>query len=178
MPAPLFLLGRDGVVIPNRPTNVKMPADLELLPGVPEAIARLNRAGYNVAICTNQPEVARGAMTAQQLAALEKMLAARGARIDLVVSCCNDCKCPRRKPAAGMLIEALAQFGAAPAATPFVGDQANDLKAAFHAGCKRVLVRTGLGRKTLEEGLPQYVCPVSVQDDLAAAVDAELASKL
>jgi len=41
-----------------------------------------------------------------------------------------------------------------------------------------VLVRTGLGRKTLEDGRPSYVQPVSVHDDLAAAVDAGLAGKL
>jgi D-glycero-D-manno-heptose 1,7-bisphosphate phosphatase len=66
----------------------------------------------------------------------------------------------------------------APADTPFVGDQADDLKAAFHAGCKRVLVRTRLGRKTLAEGLPHYFSPVAVHDDLAAVVSAQLAGKL
>jgi D-glycero-D-manno-heptose 1,7-bisphosphate phosphatase len=60
---PLFLLDRDGGVVVNRSTNVKTPADLELLPGVPEAIARLNEAGFDVAICTNQPEVARGILS-------------------------------------------------------------------------------------------------------------------
>jgi D-glycero-D-manno-heptose 1,7-bisphosphate phosphatase len=179
---PLVLLDRDGVVIVNRPTNVKTPADLELLPGVSEAITRLNAAGFDVAVCTNQPEVARGVLTRQQLetihAALERMLAARNARVDLILFCGYDHKCPRRKPSAGMLREALARYRAIPAQTPFVGDQAEDLKAAFHAGCKRVLVRTGLGRKTLEEGLPQYLSPVSVQNDLAAVVDAHLAGRL
>jgi histidinol phosphatase-like enzyme len=56
----LVLLDHDGVVIVNRATNVKRPANLELVPGVAEAIARLNGAGFDVAICTNQPEVARG----------------------------------------------------------------------------------------------------------------------
>ena len=65
-----------------------------------------------------------------------------------------DRKTPRMKPAAGMLREALVGYGANPADTPFVGDQLDDLKAAFHAGCRRVLVRTGLGRKALEGGLP------------------------
>jgi D-glycero-D-manno-heptose 1,7-bisphosphate phosphatase len=106
------------------------------------------------------------------------MLAAEGAEIGLILCCGSDRRCPRRKPWAGMLKEASARYGANPAATPFVGDQADDLKAAFHAGCKRVLVRTGLGRKTLADGLPSYVQPVSVHDDLAAAVDAELAGKL
>ena len=153
---PLVLLDRDGVVIVNRPTNVKTPADLELLPGVREAIARLNEAGFYVAICTNQPEIACGILSQEQLnaihEALEHMLAARNARVDLIICCGYDHKCPQRKPAAGMLREALARHRAIPGETPFVGDQGDDLKAAFHAGCKRVLVRTDLGRKTLEQG--------------------------
>jgi D-glycero-D-manno-heptose 1,7-bisphosphate phosphatase len=177
---PLFLLDRDGVVVVNRPTNIKTPADLQLIEGAAEAIARLSEAGFHVAICTTQPEVARGAMTLQQLEevhdALRKMLAGRGARIDLILCCTTTSKSFRRKPACGMLAEALTRYGAAPTATAFVGDQAEDLQAAFHAGCRRVLVRTGLGRKTLEQGLPQYVEPVAVYDDLAAAVDAELAA--
>ena len=177
---PLFLLDRDGVVVVNRPTNIKTPVDLEFIEGAPQAIARLNRAGIHVAICTNQPEVERGAMTLQELdivhRAMKEMLAARGARIDLILCCTTIAKSPWRKPACGMLTEALARYGAAPGATPFVGDQAEDLQAAFHAGCRRVLVRTGLGRKTLEQGLPPYVEPVAIFDDLAAAVDAELAA--
>ena len=178
---PLFLLDRDGVVIVNRATNVKTADDLELLPGVPEAIARLNGAGYDVAICTNQPELARGVLSKEQLdtvhQALQQMLAARGARVDMILSCGYDHKCPRRKPSGGMLGEALARYRAIPAQTPFVGDQADDLKAAFHAGCRRVLVRTGLGRKALEQGLPPYVGPVAIYDDLAAAVQAHLSTK-
>jgi D-glycero-D-manno-heptose 1,7-bisphosphate phosphatase len=77
-----------------------------------------------------------------------------------------------------MLAEALARHEAKAAETSFVGDQADDLRAAFHAGCKRVLVKTGLGRKTLAEGIPRYVMPVSVHDDLAGAVEAQLAGRL
>jgi D-glycero-D-manno-heptose 1,7-bisphosphate phosphatase len=177
---PLFLLDRDGVVVVNRRDNIKTPADLQLIAGVSEAIARLNGAGFHVAICTNQPEVARGVMSQGQLDALHdalrEMLAARGARVELVLSCASERKCPRRKPSSGMLVEALARYGARASDTAFVGDQPDDLKAAFHAGCKRVLVRTGLGRKSLADGLPQYVLPVAVHDDLAAAVEAELAT--
>jgi D-glycero-D-manno-heptose 1,7-bisphosphate phosphatase len=179
---PLFLLDRDGVVIVNRATNVKTPADLDLLPGVPEAIARLNSAGFEVAICTNQPEVARGIISQRQLdgvhQALERMLAAQGARVGMILCCGYDHKCPRRKPSGGMLRDPMARYQAMPSETPFVGDQADDLKAAFHAGCRRVLVRTGLGRKTLEDGIAQYLSPVAVHDDLAAAVEAELAGRL
>jgi D-glycero-D-manno-heptose 1,7-bisphosphate phosphatase len=178
---PLYLLDRDGVVIVNRATNVKTPGELELLPGVPEAIARLNGAGFDVAICTNQPEVARGVLSPEQLnvihEALRQMLAARGATVEFTLCCGYDHKSPRRKPGGGMLREALARYGAVPTETPFVGDQVDDLKAAFHAGCRRVLVRTGLGRKTLEQGLPQYLSPVEVHADLADVVDAQLDEK-
>jgi D-glycero-D-manno-heptose 1,7-bisphosphate phosphatase len=174
----LFLLDRDGVVVVNRPDNIKTPAELELIAGVPAAIARLNAAGIHVAICTNQPEVARGVLTQAQLDAvhdgLKRMLAAQGAVVDFILCCSSERKCPRRKPSCGMLAEALSRYAATPSETPFVGDQVDDLKAAFHAGCKRVLVRTGLGRKTLAQALPDYVLPVAVHDDLAAVVDAQL----
>jgi D-glycero-D-manno-heptose 1,7-bisphosphate phosphatase len=163
----------------NRSDNIKTAAQIKLISGSAEAIARLNGAGFHVAICTNQPEVARGAITHAELDAvhdgLRRMLAAKGARIDSILCCTCERKTPRMKPAPGLLIEALSRFGADPKDTPFVGDQADDLKAAFHAGCRRVLVRTGLGRKALEDGLPSWVAPVAVYDDLAAAVDAHLA---
>ena len=73
----LFLLDRDGVVIVNRRDNIKNPADLELIAGVGPAIARLNQAGVTVAICTNQPEVARGVMTRAALDAVHRALADR-----------------------------------------------------------------------------------------------------
>jgi D-glycero-D-manno-heptose 1,7-bisphosphate phosphatase len=175
---PLFLLDRDGVVVVNRKDNIKTPAGLQLIPGAADAIARLNGAGFDVAICTNQPEVARGAMSHDELdavhQALTAMLAAKGARVGRILCCTCDRKTPRMNPAAGMLREALASYGVRAADTPFVGDQLADLKAAFHAGCPRVLVRTGLGRTALERGLPQYLEPVAVHDDLAAAVDAHL----
>ena len=103
--------------------------------------------------------------------ALRRMLAEQGASVEMVLCCTNTRKSPWMKPAPGMLKEALRRFGARPEATPFVGDQADDLKAAFRAGCPRVLVRTGLGRKTLEEGLPDYVQPVLVVDDLYDAAE-------
>ena len=71
---PLFLLGRDGVVVVNRKDNIKTPAGLQLIAGAAEAVARLNAAGFDVAICTNQPEVARGAMSHDELDAVHEAL--------------------------------------------------------------------------------------------------------
>jgi len=175
---PLFLTDRDGVVVVNRSTNIKTPDQLALIEGAGAALARLTEAGFKVAICTNQPEVGRGVMRHDDLErvhdALRALLAAEGAVIDAVFCCTTLYKSPRRKPFGGMLTEALARFGGDPAATAFAGDQADDLKAAFHAGCRPFLVKTGLGGKTLAAGLPAYVGPVTVCDDLPAVVDALL----
>lgn len=174
----LLMIDRDGVLVVNTPDNIKTPRQLRLIPNAAEAIACLNRSGYYVAMCTNQPEVGRGVMTRGQLDevhdALEQMLAERGAHIDLILACTSVAKCPSRKPAAGMLREALARSDAMPAETAFVGDQIDDLEAAFHAGCRRVLVRTGLGRKTAAAPIPHWLRPLTIVEDLAAAVVMEL----
>ncbi|MDB5487293.1 MAG: D,D-heptose 1,7-bisphosphate phosphatase [Reyranella sp.] len=181
-PPRLVLLDRDGVVLVNAKTNVKCPEQIRFLARAPEAIARLTAAGIKVAICTNQPEIARGVMSREQLCevheALQAKLAGQGGIVDLVLCCTSDAKSPRLKPAPGMIRQALARHNAIAAETPFVGDQLDDLKAAFHAGCPRVLVRTGLGRKTLTDGLPDYVQPVRVADDLFTAVDDILSGKV
>jgi D-glycero-D-manno-heptose 1,7-bisphosphate phosphatase len=120
-PRSLVLLDRDGVVVVNRGTNIKQPHEIELIEGAAGAIARLNAAGCEVAICTNQPEVARRAMTRAQLdevhEGLRALLAREGATVSLIVCCTDTCKSPRRKPACGMLTEALHRYGARAAET-------------------------------------------------------------
>ncbi|MCA3260883.1 MAG: HAD-IIIA family hydrolase [Telmatospirillum sp.] len=178
--ARLVLLDRDGVLNVDRADYVKHPGELVLLPGAASAVARLNRAGYAVAVCTNQSPIGRGifdeAMLARIHDALRDGLAREGARLDAIFHC-PDAPGPistRRKPAPGMLIEALAMFAAGAAATPFVGDSLRDLQAAAAIGCPRHLVRTGHGAKTLAAGLPDAVLPVAVHEDLGAAVAALL----
>ncbi len=175
----LVLMDRDGVVVVNRRTSIKSPAGLTFIPGVPAAIRRLTTAGIKVAICTNQPEVARGIISREQLnhvhAALQAKLAAEGALVDLVLCSTSITKSPCLKPGPGMIRQALAHYDADAAVTPFIGDQLDDLQAAFHAGCPRILVLTGLGRKTLTGGMPDYVQPVLVAEDLSAAVESILA---
>jgi D-glycero-D-manno-heptose 1,7-bisphosphate phosphatase len=177
-PVSVVLLDRDGVVVVNRNTNIKRRQDISLIPRAAQAIARLNAAGCRVAICTNQPEVARGAMSRAELdavhEALREMLAREGAVVEAILCCTSTCKDPWRKPSPGMLKAALLRYHARSQDTPFIGDQVDDLKAAFHAGCPRFLVRTGLGRKALEQGIPDYVRPVRVTDDLWEAAESIL----
>jgi D-glycero-D-manno-heptose 1,7-bisphosphate phosphatase len=167
------LLDRDGVIVLNKAIDIRTPKDLELIPSAVEGLRRLCEAGIRLAICTNQPEVGRGAMRRAELDAVHEAMLSRLAdqsiAIEFVLACTSSRKCPQRKPAAGMLLEALERLKVAPDEAAYVGDQADDLKAAFHARCGRVLVRTGLGARTAAEGWPGYVDPVLLCEDLVEA---------
>lgn len=179
----LVLLDRDGVLNVDRADYVKNPGELAMLPGAAAAVARLNAAGLLVAVCTNQSPIGRGIFDEGMLARihdrLRDELARAGARLDAVFHCPDAPGAPSRcrKPAPGMLVDALARFGAAAADTPFVGDSLRDLQAAASLGCPRHLVRTGHGAKTQAAGLPAETLPVAVHDDLAAAVEAILKAR-
>ncbi len=176
----LVLLDRDGVLVKDRPDYVKHPGELVLLPGVGEALARLNRAGVPVALVTNQSVVGRGIINESMLHRihdhLRSQLHREGAFLDAIYYATDspDAAGPRRKPNPGMLKEALARFAAEPRTTPMVGDTLGDLEAAAAAGCQRILVRTGKGATTQAAGLPERVLPVAIYENLAEAVDALL----
>jgi D-glycero-D-manno-heptose 1,7-bisphosphate phosphatase len=179
----LVLLDRDGVINVNREDYVKSPGELVLVGGAAAALARLNREGIRVAVCTNQSCVGRGVINLERLeqihAHLRDLLARDGARLDAILVCPHAPweRCDCRKPAPGMLREALRRFGADPAETPMIGDALRDLQAARAAGCPRHLVRTGHGAEAQAQGVPHDVLPVAVHDDLAAAIDTLLAGK-
>ena len=172
----LILLDRDGVINKDLPTSVRTVEDFELLPGVGEAISRLNMAGHRVVVITNQAVVGRGDITQDDLGRIHEemkyLLSLDGAHVDDIIFCTDFEPSPRRKPAPGMLLEALEKYGADPASTPFVGDALRDLQAAEAVGCMPVLVKTGKGEKTLKEDLPQ---DVQVFDDLSDFVEGWLA---
>jgi len=179
----LVLIDRDGVLNEDRPDAVKSPGELVMIPRAAEAVARLNAAGITVAVATNQSVIGRGIIDAAMLeqihAKLYGELARSGARLDAVFVAPDapGAAGDRRKPGPGMLREALARFRARAAETPMIGDGLADLQAAAAAGCPRVLVRTGKGAATQAAGLPPAVLPVSVHEDLWAAVAALLAAK-
>ena len=177
----LVMLDRDGVLNRDRPDSVKTPAELEMLEGAAAAVARLNRHGCKVALVSNQSIVGRGIIDAQMLELIHRHLSDRlareGARLDALFVCTDRPGPPsqRRKPAPGMLVEAMRQFGVAPQEAVMVGDDLRDLQAATAAGCARILVRSGKGAATQAAGLPGEVLPVAVHADLPAAVEALLA---
>lgn len=154
---PAVFLDRDGVVIEDS-HYLGDTTRVRLLPGVPEAIAALNRAGRAVVVVTNQSGVARGLFTEPDVLAvhahLAELLRGYGATIDAFHHCPHhpeadvpafrvECEC--RKPRPGMLRRAAEELGLDLAASWMVGDRVTDLEAGAAVGCRTVLVRTGYG---------------------------------
>src|SRR4051812_2376050 len=131
----LVLLDRDGVLNDEIGGYISDPGKLRMIPGSAAAVARLNRAGLKVAVCTNQSVVGRGicdmAMLERINSRLADYLAAEGAHIDHIFVCTDHPDNPtrRRKPGPGMLEEATRMFNAEPRETPMIGDNLRDLEA-------------------------------------------------
>ncbi|MDN7178193.1 D-glycero-beta-D-manno-heptose 1,7-bisphosphate 7-phosphatase [Caballeronia sp. SEWSISQ10-4 2] len=154
----LVILDRDGVINVDSDAFIKSPDEWVAIPGSLEAIARLNQAGYRVAIASNQSGIGRGLFDMAALNAMhEKMnraAAAVGGRIDAVFFCPHtqedECEC--RKPKPGMLQQIVERFEIDPEGTPVVGDSLRDLQAGAALGFATHLVLTGKGQKTLAGG--------------------------
>lgn len=174
----VVILDRDGVINEDSDAYIKSPQELVPIPGSLEAIARLNRADYQVIVTTNQSGIARGYYDLDTLdrihARLGRLLAEAGGHIDAILYCPHGpedgCRC--RKPAPGLLEEAAARLGSTLAGVPAIGDARRDVEAARAAGAAPMLVRTGKGEQTLAE--PAGLEDVPVYRDLAEAVDALL----
>jgi D-glycero-D-manno-heptose 1,7-bisphosphate phosphatase len=129
-------LDRDGVINRKMPEGsyIRSEADLQLLPGVPEAIAQLNRAEVRVLVVSNQRGVALGYYTPEAVnkinAGLQAQLKAHAAHVDAFYFCPHDdheCEC--RKPLPGMFNQSLAQFPEIdPETSVMIGDSLSDIE--------------------------------------------------
>lgn len=175
----LIILDRDGVINQDSIHYIKSPDEFVLLSGSCEAIARLKRAGYSVAVATNQSGIARGYYDEAQLAIIhEKMLAsvhAVGGAIDFIIHCPHmpDSGCVCRKPSPGMLQAIAKHFDCTLSNVPFIGDRISDIQAALAAGAKPMMV---LSPMTDRVGLAAYPS-VPVFSSLAHCVDNLIALK-
>ncbi len=170
----LAILDRDGVINHDSDSYIKGPDEWRPIAGSLEAIARLNHAGYHVVLATNQSGVGRGLFEVSTLNAIhDKMhraLGQIGGRIDAIFFCPHaqeaDCNC--RKPRAGLLEEIARRFNVDLKGVPAIGDSLRDLQAFVAVGAAPILVLTGKGGKTREEGgLPDGT---QIFADLADAV--------
>src|SRR5258707_12121047 len=136
-------LDRDGVINYNAPEGqyVTCREKFQFIPGVEEAIASLNSAGYVVIVVTNQRCVAKGLLTAQGLDSLHEWmcreLAKAGAAITAVYYCPHESQppCTCRKPAPGMLLSAARIHEIDLIKSWLVGDSDVDIQAGRHASC-------------------------------------------
>jgi D-glycero-D-manno-heptose 1,7-bisphosphate phosphatase len=166
----LVILDRDGVINVDSDAFIKSPDEWVAIPGSLEAIARLNQAGYRVAIASNQSGIGRGLFDMAALNAMHvkmnRAVATVGGRIDAVFFCphTQEDQCDCRKPKPGMLQQIVERFEIDPEDTPVVGDSLRDLQAGAVLSFRSHLVLTGKGRKTLAAGnLPPNT---KVHDDL------------
>lgn len=149
-------LDRDGTI--NKYKGFMRDIDeFELIPGVAKAIKKINSSGYLCIVVTNQPVIARGEVTYEQLDEIhnkmETLLGLEGAYIDGLYYCPHhphkgyegeipelkiECDC--RKPKPGMLLNAAKDFNIDLSRSYMVGDGENDIKAGNAAGCKTILI--------------------------------------
>ncbi|SPE52301.1 D,D-heptose 1,7-bisphosphate phosphatase (fragment) [Verrucomicrobia bacterium] len=158
-PPRAVFLDRDGTLIVDRNGLIR-PEELELLPGVAEAIGRLNRHGWRTVVVTNQPVVAQGLCSEADLRRVHSELEARLRRqqafLDRIYFCPHapekamgegeretriECDC--RKPKPGMLLRAAREMNLDLRACWLVGDTTRDMQTARNAGVRSILVRTG-----------------------------------
>jgi D-glycero-D-manno-heptose 1,7-bisphosphate phosphatase len=139
-------LDRDGVLnraivrngIPYPPGCLE---EVEIIPGVPEALARLRAAGYLLIVITNQPDVARGVTSREAVNRIHTALQTQ-LPVDEFRTCYHDDKdrCSCRKPAPGMLLASALEYNIDLSASFMVGDRWRDIEAGTRAGCVTVLI--------------------------------------
>ncbi len=141
-------LDRDGVlnraeVRGGRPYPPASVGDLEVLPGVAEALGLLRGAGFLLVVATNQPDVARGTQRREVVEAISALLLA-ALPLDEIRVCYEDGDdCPRRKPNPGLLLEAAEAHGIDLTSSFMVGDRWRDVEAGRRAGCRTVFLDLG-----------------------------------
>jgi D-glycero-D-manno-heptose 1,7-bisphosphate phosphatase len=177
-------LDRDGTINIEKDYLVD-PREFAFVPGAPEAIRALKRAGFLVVVVTNQSGIARGYFSAAQVERLhtymQSQLQGYFTHVDAFYMCPHHpsagngpftgaCKCRKGEP--GMLFDAARDLNIDLATSYMVGDKFADLEAGLGAGCHSILVRTGYGDKTCEKPAVQKWQEserIAVCDDLPAA---------
>ena len=181
-PQRAVFLDRDGTIIPDKDC-LRNADELELLPGVAEAIHALNLAGWRAVVVTNQPVIAKGFCDEAELQRihnkLESLLGLEHAFLDRIYFCPHHPEkgfpgerpelkivCDCRKPKTGMITKAVADLNIDLSQSWFVGDTTTDVQTAKHAGVKSILLRTGYGGADAKH----KVQPDFTTDNLTAAV--------
>ena len=176
-----IFLDRDGTMNVSK-GFISNADDLELIPGTVEAIKAINKSGALAIVITNQPVIARGECSFEELHnihnKLKTLLGEKGAFVDDIFYCPHhpdkgfegevpelkfDCEC--RKPKTGMIDEAVDKYNIDLSKSYMVGDSTMDLELARNAGVKSVLVDTGFAGN---DGKYDRSCDIEAKDLLDA----------
>lgn len=176
-----IFLDRDGTMNVSK-GFISKADDLELIPGTIEAIKDINKSGALAIVITNQPVIARGECSFEELHnihnKLKTLLGEKGAFVDDIFYCPHhpdkgfegelpelkfDCEC--RKPKTGMIEEAVEKYNIDLSKSYMVGDSTMDLEMARNAGIKSVLVNTGFAGN---DGKYDRSCDIEAEDLLDA----------
>jgi D-glycero-D-manno-heptose 1,7-bisphosphate phosphatase len=160
-------LDRDGTINVRPPAHhyLSAPDEVVLLPGAAEGASRLARAGYVLAVVSNQRGVARGLLDLAALRAVEErirqLLADDGCEIELFRYCTHDdaAGCACRKPRPGLILEAAEELEIDLRSSWMIGDSESDVLAGQAAGCRTVLIGA----------VPEHAQPDLVAPSLEAA---------
>lgn len=151
-------LDRDGTLVPDTGYPHR-PEECVLLPGVVGGLRALARAGFRLAVVTNQSGIGRGYFSAADYAAfegrLEALLARERVPVERSYHCPHlpDAGCACRKPAPGLLLRARDELGAALAQSWVIGDSACDAALAGRAGCRGAVLVGPRGRAEAKGGV-------------------------
>ena len=144
---PAIFLDRDGVLNDvvwrdGKPASPRSVAELKLADGAVEAVAAFKAAGYLTFVVTNQPDVARGKMSAQVLSDIHQTMA-EALPVDEIVACQHDnadlCDC--RKPRPGMLLDLARRWSVDLSQSWMIGDMDRDIACGQAAGCGAILIQ-------------------------------------
>ena len=171
-------LDRDGTLV-REVGYLSDPKQLELLPGVAAALARLGAAGFARVVISNQAGVGRGyfpiTRVYETMAELRRQLRAEGVELDAIYFCPHapDDGCACRKPGIELLERACEDLGIRMRGSGLIGDKLLDVETGRRAGGYGVLVGTGYGAKERERA--EQAGPEARPDFVAADLDAAAA---
>jgi D-glycero-D-manno-heptose 1,7-bisphosphate phosphatase len=172
---PGVFLDRDGVlnrtfVRDGTPYPPMTLDEVEVLPGVADALKRLSENNLPLIVVTNQPDVARGAQTREMVETINRRLAQALPMLTAFYVCYHDNKdgCQCRKPGPGMLLQAASEHGIDLSASFMVGDRWSDVAAGATAGCRTLLLDVPYNQA-------QRCTPDYIATDLSQAADRILA---
>lgn len=146
-------LDRDGVInkafvrngVPHPPPTIN---EVEILPGVFEALSELRAANYLLIVITNQPDVARGTVNRTNVESINEYLASR-LPLDEFRTCFHDNKdcCSCRKPKPGSIYSAAVEYEIDLSKSFMIGDRWRDIDAGIAAGCTTFFINYGYEEK-------------------------------